>query len=321
MLKMYHQKLHKGDSPALWEETWKQTSFEEALRFCEHDPLRPLFERYTPPGTVMLEGGCGQGQYVAHYKARGVRVVGLDFAQSTLAILRSRYADLMLCTGDVAALPFQDGAFDLYYSGGVVEHFETGAGPALREARRVLRPGGVLLISVPYVSLMRRALSPFKSSLWKRVPRAEVDAGDVRKGRQFFQYVFTRSEFEQELAAAGFRVIGTQGYGILWGLYDVSLLQTLTEKLMHRGLDPSSQAKGGLVERKCVPPSVPEAEKSGDKHASQTSSLSSRSTLKRLLSDEDDQVPVLGFGVRFMRRVCANMMMYVCQRSEDAAKN
>jgi ubiquinone/menaquinone biosynthesis C-methylase UbiE len=319
MLKMYHQRLHKGDSPALWEETWEQTSFEEALRFCEHDPLRPLFERYTRPGTVMLEGGCGQGQYVAHYQARDVRVVGLDFAQSTLAILRSRYADLMLCTGDVAALPFRDGAFDLYYSGGVVEHFETGAGPALREAKRVLRPGGVLLISVPYVSLMRRALSPFKSSLWKRVSRPGVDAGNVREGQQFFQYVYTRGEFERELAAAGLRVIGTQGYGILWGLYDISLLQTLTEKLAHRSL--TSPGEGGSVARKCVQPALPVADSSGDKHAYAASSASSRSTLKRLLSDEDDKVPVLGLGVRFMRRVCANMMMYVCQRSEDAAKD
>ena len=318
MLKMYHQRLHKGDSPALWEETWEQTSFEEALRFCEHDPLRPLFEQYTPPGTVMLEGGCGQGQYVAHYRARGVRVVGLDFAQSTLAILRSRYADLMLCTGDVSALPFRDGAFDLYYSGGVVEHFETGAGPALREAKRVLRPGGVLLVSVPYVSLMRRALSPFRSGLWKRVSRAEVDAGAGRDGKKFFQYVFTRSEFEQELAAAGLRVIGTQGYGILWGLYDIALLQTLTEKLTNRSL--VSPGERGALEKKCVEPALPEADNSKDKDASAATSVPSRSTLKRLLSDEDDKVPILGLGVRFMRRVCANMMMYVCQRSEDAAK-
>ena len=319
MLKMYHQRLHKGDSPALWEETWEQTSFEEALRFCEHDPLRPLFERYTRPGTLMLEGGCGHGQYVAHYKARGVRVVGLDFAQSTLAILRSRYADLMLCTGDVSALPFRDGAFDLYYSGGVVEHFETGARPALREAKRVLRPGGVLLISVPYVSLMRRALSPFKSSLWKRVSRAGVDEGAVRDGKQFFQYVYTRSEFEQELAAAGLRVISTQGYGILWGLYDISLLQTLTEKLTQRSVN--SPGGGGSVERKCVHPTASEGVDSGVKRAYPANSVSSRSTLKRLLSDEDDRVPVLGLGVRFMRRLCANMMMYVCQHSEDAARS
>ena len=73
MLKMYHQRAHKGDSPDLWEENWENDNFEEALRFCETDPLRALFERYARPGMAMLEGGCGHGQYVAYYGARGVR--------------------------------------------------------------------------------------------------------------------------------------------------------------------------------------------------------------------------------------------------------
>ncbi|MGI8918003.1 MAG: class I SAM-dependent methyltransferase [Pyrinomonadaceae bacterium] len=319
MLKMYHQRLHKGDSPALWEETWEQTSFEEALRFCEHDPLRPLFERYTRPGTLMLEGGCGHGQYVVHYKARGVRVVGLDFAQSTLGILRSRYADLMLCTGDVSALPFSDGAFDLYYSGGVVEHFETGAGPALKEARRVLGPGGVLLISVPYVSPLRRLLSPFKSTLWKEVPRAELDNTENDESKQFFQYVYTRREFERELAAAGLRVIGTQGYGILWGLYDVPSLQNVMERLTHRNGGVLTPEAGSVAHGQGLISKPDNEDERNGQLANPSVRPSSRSTLKRLISDEDDGVPVLGIGLRFMRWACANMMMYVCKR-EDARR-
>ena len=318
MLKMYLQRLHKGDSPAHWEETWEQSSFDEALRFCEHDPLRGLFEQYALPGSVMLEGGCGKGQYVAYHAGRGVQVVGLDFAQATLAKLRSRYADLMLCAGDVAALPFRNEAFDVYYSGGVVEHFETGAGPALKEARRVLRPGGVLLISVPYLSLLRRVLSPFKSTLWKEVPRAELDKTENDEGKQFFQYIYTRREFEKELAAAGLRVIGTQGYGILWGLYDVASLQTVIEKLANRnGGDPSPEAGSAIPSQVSI--SKPDQTRTNGELASSALQTSSRSTLKRLISDEDDGVPVLGIGVRFMRWACANMMMYVCQR-EDASR-
>lgn len=307
MLKMYQRRLHKGDSPEHWEETWEKSSFEDALRFCEHDPLRGLFEQYALPGTVMLEGGCGLGQYVAHHTARGVRVVGLDFAQSTLTMLRSRYADLMLCAGDVAALPFCNEAFDLYYSGGVVEHFETGAGPALTEARRVLRPGGVLLISVPYVSLLRRVLSPFKSTLWKQVPRAQLDETEIDEGKHFFQYVYTRREFEKELAAAGLRVIATQGYGILWGLYDVASLQRLIEKLAKRSGKLSKPGAG----------SVADVENQTNDRSRISAMNSSHSTLRRLINDEDDRIPLLGIGVRLMRWVCANMMMYVCQRAEE----
>src|SRR5947207_2994273 len=129
MLKMYHQRPHGGGSPELWDENWQNNNFDEAVCFCESDPLRPLFDHYALPGSAMLEGGCGQGHYVAYYTARGVRVVGLDFAQGALRALRARDPNLALCAGDVAVLPFRDETFDLYYSGGVVEHFEAGAEP------------------------------------------------------------------------------------------------------------------------------------------------------------------------------------------------
>src|SRR5947207_14256799 len=143
MLKMYSSHTTQiGGSPEFWEENWADQVSEPQLRFCAADPLKPLFERYTHSGAVMLEGGCGMGQYVFYYAARGVRVVGLDFAGRTLACVHARYPNLTLCAGDVSALPFRDNSFDTYYSGGVVEHFEAGAEKALYEARRVLRPGG-----------------------------------------------------------------------------------------------------------------------------------------------------------------------------------
>src|SRR5215210_2043429 len=152
MLKMYHEQAHTGSTPDFWEANWENTEFETAVRFCPTDPMRPLFEKYSRPGTLMLEGGCGIGNYLAYYGARGRRVIGLDFAFNTLKKLHSRLENLSLCCGDVSSLPFADETFDLYYSGGVVEHFEGGADRALAEARRVLKPDGILLISVPYFS-------------------------------------------------------------------------------------------------------------------------------------------------------------------------
>src|SRR3954471_18147661 len=139
MLKMYHSRTHAGSSPDLWEENWEATAFEESVRFMPIDPLRPLFEQYLRPGSKMLEGGCGIGSYVAYYSARGYDVVGLDFAQKNLTTLHARQPSLKLVGGDVANMPFPDRSFDLYYSGGVVEHFEGGAEKALSEARRVLK--------------------------------------------------------------------------------------------------------------------------------------------------------------------------------------
>ena len=296
MLKMYQPHRHAGSSPELWEENWaSQPDFDVALSFCQVDPLRPLFEDYAKPGTLMLEGGCGAGQYVAYYTARGTRVVGLDFARDTLARLRAAYPHLILCEGDVAALPFRDGSFDLYYSGGVVEHFEAGALPALREARRVMRPGGVLLISVPYLSPLRRILTPFKQRLWKRVRKAEVDRNDQGQDLQFFQYIFSPREFEALLAEAGLRVIKKQGYAILWGLYELPFMEHIGRSLETR---QANDQRPTLAEG-----SVPQLNRGGSNRPS---------LLKRLVVSEDDSIPLFGIAVRTLRWACANMMMYVC---------
>ena len=299
MLKMYHQRLHRGDSPELWEENWKDNNFEEALRFCESDPLRPLFERYARPGTTMLEGGCGQGHYVTYYASRGVRVVGLDFAQTTLAGIRARYGDLMLCAGDVAALPFRDEAFDLYYSGGVVEHFETGAEPALRAARRVLRPDGVLLISVPYLNPLRRLLTPMMKD-WQRVSRARNDNSDNGSSGVFFQYAYTAREFTSILDECGLKVIEKQPYAILWGLYDLPLLQRAMDKLVPPNKPPAASAAG--------------AAGSTSNGNSQVGRSALTNVVKSLVLSENVNTPVAGLAVRFLRWSSANMMMYVCTR-------
>jgi SAM-dependent methyltransferase len=304
MLKMYQVGAHKGSEPALWEENWGKSDFERVLSFCEIDPLFPLFERYAKPGSLMLEGGCGVGQYVVYYSSRGVNVVGLDFARDTLTSLQKRTPGLRLCVGDVAALPFADETFDIYYSGGVVEHFEEGPDHAILEARRVLRPDGILLISVPYLSLLRRLLSPFRQKSWQSVERAATDSH--RNDQQFFQYVYTQNEFESILSKVGLQVLEARGYGILWGLYDIALVEALVTQSSghHLSSDASSRSTEISSQSESTPKLAGEA----------ANSRNVRGIMQRLIVSEDDTVPLAGFGVRLMRRFCANMMMYVCKR-------
>ena len=289
---MYHRHVETGSSAAYWEMFGAGSSLAEHARFCEVDPLRPLFRRFLRPGSVMLEGGCGRGQYVAYYGARGAKVIGLDFAREWLKVARAEIPSLRLCAGDVFALPFPDRAFDLYYSGGVVEHFESGAERALGEARRVLKPDGVLLMSVPYFSPLRRALSALGRRDWRRVTRSRVeDPPDTTL--RFYQYAYTVPEFTRLLTAAGFRVRETQGYAVVWGLYDVRAIERLAAS----------------VERRRRAPQVAEA--GGD--AAAPGPVSRPTLLKRLLVAEDDTVPGAGWLVKAARRACANMMMYVCE--------
>lgn len=296
MLKMYQNHTHSGSSVELWEENWQTAQFNQGLQFCWTDPLRPLFEKYAKKGMLMLEGGCGIGQYVTFYTLKGVKVIGLDFAQKALKRLNQRVPDLSLCAGNVATLPFQDESFDVYYSGGVVEHFEDGAETSLREAHRVLKKDGILLISVPYFSPLRRLLFPFGKDGWRRVKQSKTE-GKTEKGLNFFQYVYEPHEFSKMLEDAGFKVIKKQGYAILWGLYDLPFFG---------GKSEIQKAENGQL----PPPTA--AEEKPD--LSKVNQPVSGSLLKRLVVAEDDSIPVLGLGVRFMRWASANMMMYVCVR-------
>lgn len=293
MLKMYQKHAHSGNSVELWEENWAASAFNQTMQFCLVDPLRPLFEKYAPKGSVMLEGGCGMGQFVTFYTLKGVTVIGLDFAQRALNTLNRRVPKLPLCAGDVSKLPFADKSFDVYYSGGVVEHFESGAEESLNEACRVLKDEGVLLISVPYFSPLRRLLKPFKKHFWRKVDKAETQTNTDELN--FFQYAYTTPEFEKMLVKAGLRVIKKQGYAVLWGLYELPFFSEKSEV--------SGNVNGLKTEEKVILPEVNQEVKS--------------SIIKRLVVSEDDTVPILGLGVKFMRWLSANMMMYVCVRKDS----
>ncbi|MCC7418322.1 MAG: class I SAM-dependent methyltransferase [Acidobacteria bacterium] len=298
MLKMYHRHAEAGGSAAYWEEFGGHATLADRIRFLDVDPLRPLFQRYLKPGSRMLEGGCGRGQYVAYYAARGARVVGLDFAREWLSALRREGPALALCAGDVGALPFGSGTFDLYYSGGVVEHFESGPQRALAEARRVIKDDGVLLISVPYFSPMRRLLAALGRKEWHRVGQPQVD--EAPGGRRFYQYAFSVPEFTRLLAGAGFRVLGTQGYALVWGLTEVGLLRRVLERL---------DRMRGAGER---PPGGEGGTRGRPASAGRDSGAPRIRLLKKILVAEDASVPGAGWLIKWSRWAHANMMMFVC---------
>ncbi len=308
MIKMYHSSaLASGDEPGFWDDSWRDGSLAEALRFCEQDPLQPLFERYVPGGSLLLEGGCGLGQYVVFYGRRGRRVVGLDFAPTTLGQLKGREPSAKLCRGDVAALPFADACFDAYFSGGVVEHFETGPRRALEEAWRVLRADGRFLVSVPYASPLRRAKIAVDAAPATWVVRSAGSfIREDRQGQAFWQHAFSRREFAGLLDEAGFQVLEVQPYSVLFGLYELPGLSWVTRVATGRSASGASctPAARGIEARGTT--------------AARPPAWRLRSLLRRLVVQEDRTVPILGAGVSVCAALGANMLMFVCSKANRA---
>lgn len=99
-----------------------------------------------PPQPRILDAGCGSGRNLV-WLARFGSVVGLELSERGAEVARSRGVGEVAQAG-IDAMPFEDSSFDLVTCLDVLEHIEDDRG-ALRELRRVARPGGVLLISVP----------------------------------------------------------------------------------------------------------------------------------------------------------------------------
>jgi len=170
-VRRYHDRrgrrlVYAGAPPdaAFWDAQWSREAADLA-RTLARARTRASFvtratARYVAPGDgSILEAGCGWGQFLVALRARGYRAIGMDFARATLAALAAHERALPLVGGDVRRLPFADGAFAGVWSLGVIEHFPAGKARAtvIAEMARVLRPGGVLFLTCPRFSPLRKA--------------------------------------------------------------------------------------------------------------------------------------------------------------------
>ncbi len=92
--------------------------------------------------------GCGPGHVARYLHERGVRMVGIDLAHGMIDWARKRSPEIEFRVGDMRALEMGDGALAgivAFYS--LIHIGEPEMGSTLRELRRVLAPGGLLLVA------------------------------------------------------------------------------------------------------------------------------------------------------------------------------
>ena len=112
------------------------------------------------PGSRVLDLGCGGGRHTFELVRRGARVVALDHSASdlhdTAAVLEAMdaageapaHATATVVQGDARRLPFPAGTFDRVVASEVLEHVVEDRA-VIAEIARVLRPGGLVAVSVP----------------------------------------------------------------------------------------------------------------------------------------------------------------------------
>jgi SAM-dependent methyltransferase len=237
--KVFLEEALAGSETEYWEHSWEGVRLDAPPNL--QDPvlriiLRTLAEA-TPKDGLVLEAGCGSGKVVADLRRLGPTVVGVDLASRALAAARHQVPDLPLVAGDVSRFPFRDGAFHCVISLGVVEHFEQGPLGVLREHRRVLRDGGILLISVPRLSPVKRGNDlrrlaigrcPTYRSRGRIVTRVPEPAAAAAPWR-FHQYEFPRGLFRTFLEQAGFEVAWIRPCLVSAGAGESALIRRLAQ--------------------------------------------------------------------------------------------
>jgi SAM-dependent methyltransferase len=165
---------------------------------------RPLFEAVLGAaevrvGTRLLDVGCGTGLTLVLAAQRGAVPAGLDVSNPLLAIARRRLPGADLRIGDMEELPFGDGVFDAVVG---VNAFQFAGDPvrALREAARVLRPGGRVVASL-FSAPERSESTAVHEAMSALIPPAQ--AGDHAP------YALSApGNLEAALAEVGLRVVG-----------------------------------------------------------------------------------------------------------------
>ena len=198
---------------AWWGSHW--TGQERIDRDLTREPLWPTIADVLAEPGLLLEAGCGYGQWVHFLEKRGHTVVGLDYAGSGLAGARRHNPALRLMQADFRRLPFPSNTFDYVVSLGAIEHDGGGPEAALGEFHRALKPSGRLMCSVPCLNVERVMQLPwFVVRDWlKQRPLLRRLKGK-RDPFEFYEFLFTPATYTRILEDAGFVVEAMRTYGI-----------------------------------------------------------------------------------------------------------
>ena len=147
-----------------------------------------LLEAELRPGDRVLDYGCGDGEFLELLD----NASGVEIAEAAIEQVRAiaPEADVRRLEDD-GTIPFGHGEFDLVWCSEVLEHIPD-VGFALSELRRVLKPGGRLLLTVPYHGRFQAA--------WIALTRFESHFDPLGQHVRFF----TRRSLTEALEANGF---------------------------------------------------------------------------------------------------------------------
>ncbi len=202
-----------------WESYWRGHANLEETYSTGGRLVREVLADGDVRGRVVMEVGAGSGRDILELARHGATGIVLDYSPASLELVqrqsRASGVPVHLIRADALALPFKDGAIDVVFHQGLLEHFRDPM-PLLRENARVTRTGGRVIVDVPQTWHLYTAM---KQSL-------------IALNRWFagWETQFTPAELERCVRAAGLEVKRTYGEWLVPGL-----AYRVTREVLKRG--------------------------------------------------------------------------------------
>ena len=212
--------------------SWDSREFASLLRSCQFDDSVNLTLKYLHDREIqILEAGCGSGRVVKYLYDLGYKnVYGIELNGDAVLHINETFPELKIIQGDILGMPYERGTFDVVLSYGVVEHFPESVLMPLQSIYNVLKPGGIAIITVPSLNIIRKWITRLYLDLLN--PRTFVRA--VKRISQpsigklyhsyppygdFFEYRLTPEEFISVCKKAGFQILESAPIAHIDGLF------------------------------------------------------------------------------------------------------
>jgi ubiquinone/menaquinone biosynthesis C-methylase UbiE len=180
------------------------------------DEVKNIIEENCRNGGRILEAGCGEGSITNWFASRhrSTRFIGIDISPIGISMARrTALPNASFYVGDITQIGCQSGAFDFVLSHSVIEHVQSWQ-KFLREARRILVPGGSLLVRVGNGGVQgvsrKRAFLRYLLHQNRTIylnPTFSLDRGNYRNHQSNFDVVEIPSdELTREMKLSGFKI-------------------------------------------------------------------------------------------------------------------
>lgn len=176
----------------------------EVVDALDYDELRP---EYAPeavawvaeraglgPGSMVVDLAAGTGRLSGRFLQIGVDVIAVEPAGNMRAVLKDRFPTVRAIVARAESMPLEDGAVDAVVVGNAFHHFDRDA--AMAEIRRILRPGGALILFWAWPAAEEQPQIPGMRAIYEAVDGTHAEAAIMAAHRSWADPPATTDGFD-----------------------------------------------------------------------------------------------------------------------------